>query len=45
MKIATFNINNVNERLPNLMAWLRCAGFVIETEEQADKNTVLQAHQ
>jgi exodeoxyribonuclease III len=22
MKIATFNINNVNKRLPNLMAWL-----------------------
>lgn len=21
MKIATFNINNVNERLPNLLAW------------------------
>ena len=23
MKIATFNINNVNKRLPNLLAWLR----------------------
>ena len=23
MKIATFNINNINRRLPNLMAWLR----------------------
>ena len=23
MKIATFNINNVNSRLPNLLAWLR----------------------
>ena len=23
MKIATFNINNVNRRLPNLLAWLR----------------------
>jgi exodeoxyribonuclease-3 len=23
MKIATFNINNVNKRLPNLIAWLR----------------------
>jgi exodeoxyribonuclease-3 len=22
MKIATFNINNVNKRLPNLLAWL-----------------------
>ncbi len=25
MKIATFNINNVNRRLPNLLAWLRSA--------------------
>lgn len=25
MKIATFNINNVNKRLPNLLAWLRLA--------------------
>lgn len=25
MKVATFNINNVNTRLPNLMAWLRRA--------------------
>lgn len=25
MKIATFNINNVNRRLPNLLAWLRAA--------------------
>ena len=25
MKIATFNINNVNSRLPNLLAWLRAA--------------------
>lgn len=25
MKIATFNINNVNKRLPNLLAWLRSA--------------------
>jgi len=23
MKIATFNINNVNKRLPNLLGWLR----------------------
>ncbi len=26
MKIATFNINNVNKRLANLTAWLRTAG-------------------
>src|SRR3984957_13591876 len=25
MKIATFNINNVNKRLDNLLAWLRAA--------------------
>ena len=25
MKIATFNINNVNSRLPNLLAWLMMA--------------------
>ncbi|MGH6764111.1 MAG: endonuclease/exonuclease/phosphatase family protein, partial [Bradyrhizobium sp.] len=25
MKIATFNINNVNRRLPNLLRWLRSA--------------------
>src|SRR3981189_2566214 len=25
MRIATFNINNVNRRLPNLLAWLRTA--------------------
>ena len=25
MKIATFNVNNVNRRLPNLLAWLKAA--------------------
>jgi exodeoxyribonuclease III len=25
MKIATFNVNNINKRLPNLTAWLRTA--------------------
>ena len=25
MKIATFNVNNVNRRLPNLLRWLRTA--------------------
>jgi exodeoxyribonuclease-3 len=25
MKIATFNINNINRRLPNLLRWLRSA--------------------
>lgn len=23
MKIATFNVNNINKRLPNLLAWLK----------------------
>jgi exodeoxyribonuclease-3 len=26
MKIASFNINNINRRLPNLLRWLREAG-------------------
>ena len=25
MKIATFNINNINKRLPNLLDWLKVA--------------------
>ena len=25
MKIATFNVNNINKRLPNLTDWLRAA--------------------
>ena len=25
MKLATFNINNINRRLPNLLRWLRSA--------------------
>jgi hypothetical protein len=25
MKLATFNINNVNKRLPHLLAWLKTA--------------------
>ena len=31
MKIATFNINNVNRRLPNLLRWLRAACAVVRT--------------
>ena len=23
MKVATFNVNNINKRLPNLLAWLK----------------------
>jgi exodeoxyribonuclease III len=26
MKIATFNVNNVNKRVANLLDWLRAAG-------------------
>ena len=25
MKIATFNVNNINRRLPNLLQWLQTA--------------------
>ena len=25
MKIATFNVNNINRRLPNLLQWLKAA--------------------
>jgi exodeoxyribonuclease III len=25
MKIATFNINNINRRLPNLLDWLKAS--------------------
>jgi exodeoxyribonuclease III len=25
MKVATFNVNNINKRLPNLLAWLKAA--------------------
>ena len=31
MKIATFNINNINRRLPNLLAWLRTALAFVAT--------------
>jgi exodeoxyribonuclease III len=29
MKIATFNINNVNRRLPNLLEWLKTSAPVV----------------
>ncbi len=40
MKIATFNINNVNRRLPNLLAWLKVAkpDVVCLQELKADTN-------
>jgi exodeoxyribonuclease III len=46
MKIATFNINNVNRRLPNLLRWLRAARpDVVSLQElkAADTEFPLQA--
>jgi exodeoxyribonuclease-3 len=47
MKIATFNINNVNKRLPNLLAWLRvsqpdivCLQELKAPDDQFPKNAV-----
>ena len=39
MKIATFNINNVNKRLANLLAWLRRgpAGRCLSPRAQGDR--------
>jgi exodeoxyribonuclease-3 len=39
MKIATFNINNVNRRLPNLLSWLKSAkpGIVCLQELKAEQ--------
>ena len=39
MKIATFNINNVNKRLANLLAWLRqsAAGRCLPTGAEGDR--------
>jgi exodeoxyribonuclease-3 len=40
LKIATYNINNVNRRLPNLLAWLKSArpGIVCLQELKAEQN-------
>jgi exodeoxyribonuclease-3 len=45
MKIATFNINNVNRRLENLVAWLRDAepDVVCLQELKADQRSFPQA--
>src|SRR4051794_34202559 len=40
LKVATFNINNVNRRLPNLLAWLKSAkpDIVCLQELKAEQN-------
>lgn len=45
MKIATFNINNVNKRLPNLLAWLKSSkpDIVCLQELKADQNDFPEA--
>lgn len=45
MKIATFNINNVNKRLPNLLAWLKSSkpDIVCLQELKADQNAFPEA--
>ena len=45
MKIATFNINNVNKRLPNLLAWLKAAkpNIVCLQELKAEQNNFPEA--
>ena len=50
MKIATFNINNVRKRLPNLLAWLRvakpdvvCLQELKSTDDEFPAETLLKA--
>jgi exodeoxyribonuclease-3 len=46
MKIATFNINNVNKRLANLLAWLRAASpdvVCLQELKSADADFPIQA--
>jgi hypothetical protein len=40
MKIATFNINNVNRRLPNLLSWLKTS-----RPDVACRNSMLRCNQ
>ena len=46
MKIATYNINNVNRRLPNLLAWLKRArpDVVCLQELKAADDEIGRAH-
>src|SRR5277367_2384182 len=46
MKIATFNINNINRRLPNLLRWLKQAKpdvVCLQELNSADKDFPIQA--
>jgi exodeoxyribonuclease III len=46
MKVATFNINNVNRRLPNLLRWLRAAkpdAVALQELKAADTEFPIQA--
>jgi len=50
MKVATFNINNVRKRLPNLLAWLRaekpdivCLRGLKSTDEEFPAEALLKA--
>jgi len=46
MKIATFNINNINRRLPNLLRWLKQAKpdiVCLQELKSADKDFPIQA--
>ena len=48
MKIATFNINNVNRRLPNLLRWLRAAkpdAVALQELKSADADFPVDADQ
>lgn len=38
VKLATFNINNVNKRLPNLLAWLKSPMSVCLQELKAKQD-------
>jgi exodeoxyribonuclease III len=45
MKIATFNINNVNRRLPHLLSWLRASRRdVVCLQELKSTNATFPAH-
>ena len=45
MKIATFNINNINRRLPNLLRWLRAARpDVVSLQELKAADAEFPAH-
>jgi exodeoxyribonuclease-3 len=50
MKIASFNINNINRRLPNLLSWLReaepdivCLQELKATDTEFPADTIRQA--